>query len=235
MDFHESRNEKVYTSPIKRRMKRDKRKAKERARKRVLEDHEIRAVWKACDDAGQFGRLMQLCLLTAQRRGKVAAMRRSDIQDGVWIIPAEDREKGTAGELVLPKMATEILAKQKPKVGNPFVFAGRGTKAFNAFSQGKAELDALLPGEMEHWTIHDLRRTARTIMSALVRPDIAERVLGHEQQGVQPVYDRHKYRAEMAQALKALAGKIDSIVNARPNVVPISKGRRTRKLSSVSG
>ena len=73
------------------------------------------------------------------------------------------------------------------------------------------------------WTLHDLRRTARSLMScAGVRPDIAERVLGHAIKGVEGIYDRHSYREEKAHALKALAGLIEKIVNPpATNVTPI--------------
>ena len=46
-----------------------------------------------------------------------------------------------------------------------------------------------------------------------VRPDIAERVLGHVMNGVEGIYDRHRYDEEKAHALKALAGLIEKIVN----------------------
>ena len=56
---------------------------------------------------------------------------------------------------------------------------------------------------MPQWQLHDLRRTARSLMSrAGVRPDIAERVLGHAISGVEGVYDRHPYRDEKADALR---------------------------------
>jgi hypothetical protein len=45
-----------------------------------------------------------------------------------------------------------------------------------------------------------------------VLPHIAERVLGHVQEGVQGVYDRHEYRGEKANALKMLAGLIENIL-----------------------
>ena len=45
-----------------------------------------------------------------------------------------------------------------------------------------------------------------------IRPDIAERVLGHAITGVEGVYDRHSYREEKAHALKALAGLIENIL-----------------------
>jgi len=63
------------------------------------------------------------------------------------------------------------------------------------------------------WTLHDLRRTARSLMSrAGVNTDHAERCLGHVIGGVRGVYDRHEYLAEKRQAFEALAALIDSIV-----------------------
>jgi integrase len=77
------------------------------------------------------------------------------------------------------------------------------------------------------WVIHDLRRTARTLMAeAGVRPDIAERTLGHAIGGVEGIYDRSKYTREKAEALKQLAAKIEGIINPKQNVVPIKRGRR---------
>lgn len=76
---------------------------------------------------------------------------------------------------------------------------------------------------MPAWVLHDLRRTAKSLMArAGVRPDISERVLGHVIGGVEGVYDRHTYRDEKADALKRLAALIDSIVNPpAANVIPI--------------
>jgi hypothetical protein len=59
-----------------------------------------------------------------------------------------------------------------------------------------------------------------------VLPHIAERVLGHVQEGVQGVYDRHQYAAEKAHALATLANLIESIVHPTDKVVPMQKGRR---------
>jgi hypothetical protein len=61
-----------------------------------------------------------------------------------------------------------------------------------------------------------------------VRPDVAERVMGHAIAGVEGVYDRHAYRDEKADALRRLAGLIDGIIRPRENVVPIPKRRKRR-------
>ena len=106
-------------------------------------------------------------------------MRWQDVADGVWTIRAEAREKGTGELLKLPKMALEVLEALPRIAGNPHVFPARGRGPFNSFSQRKLALDRKLPKETPQWQVHDLRRTARSLMSrADVRPDIAERVLG---------------------------------------------------------
>jgi integrase len=76
------------------------------------------------------------------------------------------------------------------------------------------------------WTLHDLRRTARTLMSrAGVAPDIGERCLGHVISGVRGVYDRFEYRDEKAEAYEKLAALVERIVNPVDNVTAIA-GRR---------
>jgi integrase len=76
------------------------------------------------------------------------------------------------------------------------------------------------------WTIHDLRRTARSLMSrAGVATDHAERGLGHVLGGVRGVYDVYEYEKEKAQAYEALASLIERIVNPRDNVVPLATAR----------
>jgi integrase len=75
------------------------------------------------------------------------------------------------------------------------------------------------------WTLHDLRRTARSLMSrAGVPSDHAERCLGHVIGGVRGVYDRHRYLEEMALAYEKLAQQIERIVNPQENVVAIRGG-----------
>lgn len=209
-----------YVSPIVRGMGRSN--GRERARTRILSDDEIRLVWKAAK--GPFGALVQTLLLTGQRRAKVSEMRWEDIDaEGLWTIPAEAREKTNAGQLQLPPMALAIINAQPHIVGNPYVFAGRGKKAMNGFSPLKRDLDEAAP--IPHWVLHDLRRTAKSLMArAGVRPDVSERVLGHAIVGVEGVYDRHSYAAEKADALARLAGLVGTILEPQDNkVVPLRR------------
>src|SRR5262249_39907112 len=72
------------------------------------------------------------------------------------------------------------------------------------------------------YTIHDLRRTARTLMSrAGVDPDHAERCLAHAMPTIRGTYDLWAYRDEKAQAFTALASLIDRIVHPQDNIVPL--------------
>jgi integrase len=143
-------------------------------------------------------------------------MRWEDIStDGVWTIATEEREKGNAGKLVLPRLAIEIIRARTPLASNPYVLAGRGASHIKGYSKAKRALDAT--AQIPHWQLHDLRRTARSLMSrAGVSRDHAERVLGHAIGGVEETYDRHLYREEQAVALNALAALVESII--RPPV-----------------
>jgi integrase len=205
-------------------------------RSRILTDDELRTVWKQAEANGAFGAFIRISLLTGQRRAKIAQMKWDDLDNGEWVIPKEAREKDNTGALKLP-MAARTIIEAQPKLGeNPFVFAGRGDKAFNGFSKLKLRFDATLPHDdkgkpmVAPWTIHDLRRTFRSLLSrAGVRPDIAERLMGHAIPGIQGTYDRHTYRDEKAHGLKALAALIDAIVNPRDNVLRLSNRSKRRQ------
>jgi integrase len=128
--------------------------------------------------------------------------------------------------LVLPPVAVEIIRSQ-PRMGdNPYIFAGRGNGPINGFSKSKKAFDAKLP-TMPQWQLHDLRRSARSLMArADVPENHAERVLGHVQGGVKGVYNRFEYRDEKADALKRLAALVDGIVHPRDNVRPMKRAKR---------
>ena len=211
----QAKRDENYNTPLVAGMRRTN--PKETERNRILSDDEIRAVWDAA--TGPYGRLIRFLLLTAQRRDKVASMQWDDLAGDVWTIRTEKREKGNAGELVLPQAALDVLDER----GEGLVFPGRGGKQISGWSVYKKRLDKA--SGVSGWVLHDLRRTARSLISrAGVRPDIAERVLGHARQGVEGVYDRHQYRDEKAHALKKLAGLVDLILrDPADNMVKLAK------------
>jgi integrase len=197
-------------------------------RDRALDDGEIRMVWKAAEANGTFGALIRMLLLTAQRFDKVLTMRWEDVDaDDVWTIPTAPREKGNAGKVRLPAGARAILDTLPRFDSNPYVFAGRAQRHMSASGLFKAKFDEKLSSDMPEWRLHDLRRTARSLMSrAKVSSEHAERVMGHAIGGVEGVYDRYAYMDEKSDALQRLATLIDGIVHPRRNVLPMErKGR----------
>jgi integrase len=209
-NWYAARNDN-YNSPLVRGMRRSS--TKERARDRVLADDEIRIIWNAAE--GTFGDLVKMLLLTGQRRDKVASMKWEDVTvDGTWTVQnGVKREKGTGGELVLPPVALEIIRSRPRFASNRYVFPGpSGVSYFRTYDRGKCALDKAT-GPLPHWQLHDLRRTARSLMCrAGVRDEHAERVLGHTIGGVEGIYNRHDHYEQKREALKALAGLVESII-----------------------
>jgi integrase len=192
------------------------------SRDRILKNDEIAALWKA---DGLFGAFTKFALLTAQRKDKLMTMRWSDIGvGGIWHIPQEERQKGTADALRLPKMALDVLEEQRRvNADSPFVFAKKFGSPVGLIARQKEKFEAVNP--MPRWTIHDLRRTARSLMAAAgVLPGHAEAVMGHKQDGVIGIYDRHHYFDEKADALARLAQRVVDIVTPPP--INVTKIRR---------
>jgi integrase len=213
-NWHAGRSDEFRT-PIVRGMRR--RNTKEHARNRILTDDELRSVWRAAD-AGPFGCFVKFLLLTGARRGEAAAIAWKEISGTEWTLPAA-RNK-TKVDLVRPLSAAAQLELSKvPKLaGTDFVFSIDGQSALGGFTRRKKVLDQA--SGVTGWTLHDLRRTARSLMSRAGAPsEHAERCLGHVISGVEGVYDRHSYRDEMLIAYEKLAALIGQIVDPQPNIV----------------
>jgi len=205
----------------------------ERARTRALADDEIRSVWQALDSGelpAAFSNVVKVLLLTAQRRDEIGLMRAEEIDGDTLVIPAERYKTGLPNAVPLTAEALRWMGDRKAG----FMFSTtEGKKPFSGWSKSKRELDALIARQrkaaglkpMAPWVLHDLRRTARSLMSrAGVSSDIAEMVLGHKLAGVRGVYDRHSYAAEKRDALEKLAGLVALILNPPAgNVVKLER------------
>ena len=193
-------------------------KPKERARQRALTDDELRAVWEAAEASDHvFGRLVQFVLLTAARRNEAARMTQVELSGGDWTIPAA-RHKSKL-DFLLPLSAKALAVLDNiPLIGRNadrwFEFTTDGKRALGGFSKFKRDFDKRCG--VTGWRVHDLRRTARTLMSrAGVAPDHAERCLGHVIGGVRETYDRWQYYDEKKQAFEALATQIKKILRGK--------------------
>jgi integrase len=218
MNWHATRTDE-FVSPIVRGMAR----TNEQARDRILTDDEIRSVWAATDN-GVFSAYIRFLLLTAARRNEASEMTWAEIDGGDWTLPAA-RNKAKV-DLVRPlSQSARQIIEALPRRGS-FVFTTNdGLKPISSLSLFKRQLDKA--SGVSDYTLHDLRRTARSLMSrAGVPSDHAERCLGHVIGGVRGVYDRHEYHTEKQQAFEALAGIVERIVSgSQAGVVQLKRKR----------
>lgn len=135
----------------------------------VLTHDELHTIWKASADHGYpFGYIVQLLMLTGQRRSEVAQMRWQDINldDKSWLIPREHTKNNRPHLVPLLSPAIEII-NAIPQLSDTHVFPSRRTsgRCFSGFSKSKRRLDT--DAQVQGWTLHDLRRTVSTNMARL--------------------------------------------------------------------
>lgn len=184
---------------------------------RVLSSDEIVTIFRAMEAsrlAPKFKLLVQLCLLFGCRGGELSYAEKAhfDFEKKLWSIPPTHHKTGkrTRKPLVRP-----IIPEAEEMLKELFDHSSHSqyaiAKNLRDIPQGRATLSDIpeliinasrrhLGIEMEHWTLHDLRRTARTNFSELTEPHIAEIMLGHKLPGVWQVYDRHGYIEEQRRA-----------------------------------
>lgn len=155
--------------------------AKENPRDRVLNDDEIKGVWRSADKLGYpFGPLIQILMLTGQRRGEVTGMRWSEInfKENVWIIPKERSKNGKSHSVPLTHAARLILEALPRFLHSDFVFTTTGITPVSGLGKIKDKIAKSI--NKKDWTIHDLRRTAASGMARLkVPPHVVEKILNH--------------------------------------------------------
>ena len=168
-------------------------------------------------------------------------MTRSELLNGDWIVPAA-RMKNKLEHVIPLSLAALAIVEAMPEIGD-YAFTANGRNAIAGFVKPKHSIDRLMLAELRkmaeqrgddpekvtlnRWVFHDLRRTARSLLSrAGVDADIAERCLAHKIGGVRGVYDRYAYHKEKKHAFAALAALIERIVNPPPaNVVTLPTER----------
>jgi integrase len=229
-----------FTPPIVKGMARTK--PRERMRDRTLDDQEICDLFAALDELlaeqsiSVYGAaFVRLLLYTAARRGNVGAIAAGEIDAEDWIIPAE-KFKGKRKHLVPLSAAARALL---PRVNHDgfLLSSDFGESPLRGYSKLKRAIDKKITeirkrqgrAAMPHWTFHDLRRTARSLLSrAGVPADIGDRVLGHAIAGVRAAYDHHAYLVEKRDALERLAVLVERILRPAEAVAsfPRMPGRR---------
>jgi integrase len=220
LNWHMRRDDE-FISPIRSGMARTR--PSERTRERMLNDDELRAVWRAAEaEGGPWGSLLRFLLLTCARRNEAKNLTRAEVNGDLWVIPVERVKTKREVHLPLSKAAQGLLATM-PVIGKgQLVFTTDGHTPIGGFTVRKREFDEACG--VVGWTLHDLRRTSRSLLArAGVADEVAERCLGHKIGGVLGTYNRRKYVDEMRLAFETLAGLIELIVNPKENVLPMTK------------
>ena len=197
-----------------------------------IDGREIALLWRAAEvEAYPLGPLVQLLLLTACREMEIATLRWSEIQGDQIVLEGERTTNGEPHHVPLSPQAKAVLAGV-PRISDcPFVFSVTGQGPFTSWSLGKARLaksmrkfanEADDTRPLPDWRIHDLRRTAATILEALGVPIAhTEALLNHQgsKKGVAKIYQRHTYAKEKRDAANLLSAEIERIVRGPAKVL----------------
>lgn len=192
---------------------------------RVLSDEEIAMVLMAINESNALLKnkiFLKLCLMYACRNGELRKAKKSDfdLKRKVWIIPVLNHKTGkkTGREMVrpiLPEMEELIVEAISLNSSEYFLTnddditpMGHGSSnslAANIMERLRRHHDY----HMKHWSLHDLRRTARTNFSAFTSRDVAELMIGHVMPGEQGTYDYYEYLPQQTEAYKKWIEKIN--------------------------
>jgi integrase len=177
-------------------------------RERSLSDPEAAKVWLAAPK-NDYGRIVQLILLTGCRRDEIGSLKWSeiDLKEKTISLPGERTKNKQPHTVPLCEKALTILRAIPQRVGRDFVF-GAGEGGYSGWSKAKAAIDKDV-GLKDRWTLHDLRRTVRTGLGKLgIQPHIAEAALNHLPPKLIRTYDRNTCAAEKNAALDAWAAHL---------------------------
>lgn len=194
-------------------------------RARVLSDDELKAVWKRAEEYGYpYGRIVQLLILTGQRRGEIAGLKWNWISDDEIVFP-EGFTKNKREHRIPIGSITKRLLNELPEI-NENVFPSRSSKGttFNGWSKSKRRFDSMI--SVPSYTLHDLRRTYSSNMARMgVQIHITEKLLNHVSgtvSGIAAVYNRYSYADEMRAAVEGFEQYIGELSASDKNLNALS-------------
>lgn len=209
-------------------------------RSRVLSRAELVKFFKAMQTQPNFpphsAAALKLLLATGVRKMELlkATWDEFDLAAGEWHIPAERTKTEEAIRIPLSPWVLAVLKEQAARRFNAYVFPmqrtmpGKTTGHMSETTLNHALY--MLQSDLDPFTVHDLRRTARTHLAALgVAPYIAEMCLNHKPaKGIEAVYNVHDYFEERRAALGALADLLAQCEKGKADkVIPIKSGKRS--------
>ncbi|ELO2675060.1 tyrosine-type recombinase/integrase [Escherichia coli] len=209
-------------------------------RERTLTPEEIGLFFRTLDAIGAMGTMkmaLKLVLITMVCKGEFtnATWDEIDFKKWTWTIPS-DRMKGSRSHVIyLPKQAQDILVGlQMCAGGSEYLVPGRynfrkplSNAALNSLIDRTVKIINEDGGHIQGFTVHDMRRTASTLLHEAGYPsDWIEKALAHEQKGVRAVYNKAEYARQRAYMLQQWADMIDSWINGEhTDLIPFSPSK----------
>ena len=182
---------------------------KQTSRERVLTRDELKAVWNACE--GTFGTIVQLLILTGQRKMEIGSLTSDQIQDTVVVLPPEVTKNGRVHQFPIGTLAQSLLPTRDSYL---FRSSKNPDEPYNGYTFHLNELQK--HSGTSDWTLHDLRRTFATLHAELGTPiHVIEKMLNHQSgtlAGVAGIYNRYNYQPEMRSACAAYEAHIQSLL-----------------------
>jgi integrase len=194
---------------------------KSKSRERALSPEEVRAFLTAAFESNvrrQFKIGLQLILLTMVRKSELLLAKWSevDLEQAEWHVPAENSKTGKPHIVFLSCQSVSLFKELHALAGgSELVLPGRGslTKPFAHNAINNALKVALAGQDIPSFTIHDLRRTASTLLHENGWPsDVVEKALNHTIGGVRGVYNRAEYETQRREMLQFWADFIDQLL-----------------------
>ena len=189
---------------------------------RALSDDEIRKVWQAAASLGTFGSLVRLALLTGLRRGELAQLeRKRDFLADRIIVQPEHAKTGAKHEVPLTELMRTVIAGAPVTTSKLLFPAIRTGSRITGWSKGVAKLQRASGVDFR---LHDLRRTARTLMSRLgVAEDIAELAIGHVRADLIARYNKDEAWEGRRDAFERVSDHVAALIGARAGaaVIPL--------------
>lgn len=193
-----------------------------RDRNRWLAMDEIRQVWSALEDESRVpAAVYRMRLLTGARGKEIKAMRHGDVNGDTWTIRPETHKTGKRLELPLSPQARTVLDALTPfNAGSEWIFPSDRTDGH--LVQTKHLMNRVRDATGLQFQSRDLRRTFATQLAKLgVERIVISHLLGHSVREITDIYDRHRYDAEMRDAVDRWGVKLEAAVG---EIVPAGTG-----------
>ncbi|MFC0837865.1 tyrosine-type recombinase/integrase [Pasteurella multocida] len=195
-----------------------------RPRERSLTPKEIHLFFTELDKTERYFTLRKgilFILYTMVRKSEFvnATWNEFDFKRNIWTIPSERMKARRAHNVYLSTQAVEILTAFKLYCENSeFIIPSRTSRlkpvALSSLNRVINETVTLMNNkgiEIDPFTVHDLRRTASTLLNEKgFNTDWIEKSLAHEQQGVRAVYNKAEYAEQRKDMMQKWADAVDS-------------------------